>query len=521
MALRRGVTVMFAWSLVTLAHAAESGPDPQRGGDLYSGKVALHATTTDGAPVPTRLAACVQCHRPSGLGGFEGGSAVPPIAARYLFAPFDPDTSRFFRSEVRHRIRPAYDEVALGSMLRTGIAPDGHATRAPMPRYRIGERDVRDLAAYLRGLSMEPAPGIDASTVRIATITTPGIDPARAAAMLAVLRTFETGRNRQTRQEFQRSAQSRRSHEMAMSRKFRVWKLVHWALDGDPQTWAAQLERYQAEAPVFGVMSGMGTGDWSAVEAFCERRRLPCILPQIDQVPIEADASSRFFSLYFHAGLEHDLGLAIDALQRAGVRRVELWMNDANVRPKERVAIQVQNAGLTLVDEARGPSEAVLSTLAPDEHLARWRARRSVPDAVAWLPGARWQPAQQWLDGTQGAATAVLVTPLRPSDEAAASMRRARDWLRSNGLLTLPDDVATTTLYAATVFGEAFAHLDFDFTREYALELIEHRLESMPPMSPYPRLAIGPDQRVASKGSYVGTVRTGRVDWQWKTSATP
>ena len=48
------------------------------------------------------------------------------------------------------------------------------------------------------------------------------------------------------------------------------------------------------------------------------------------------------------------------------------------------------------------------------------------------------------------------------------------------------------------------------------LELLEHGLENVIPWSPYPRLAIGPDQRIASKGSWVGEVREGRVAWQWQ-----
>jgi hypothetical protein len=60
-------------------------------------------------------------------------------------------------------------------------------------------------------------------------------------------------------------------------------------------------------------------------------------------------------------------------------------------------------------------------------------------------------------------------------------------------------------------------HLDFGFTPEYLLELLEHGLENVIPWSPYPRLAIGPDQRIASKGSWIGEVREGRVEWQWAT----
>jgi mono/diheme cytochrome c family protein len=514
-ALRCGLALLLAWA-GGLVQAAPAGGDPVRGRELYAGRIALQATTTHGAPVPSLRAACVQCHRPSGLGGFEGGTAIPPIAGRYLFAPFDPDTGHFFAASARHRVRPAYDDAALGRLLRTGVTPDGQTARAPMPAYAIADTDVGDLAAYLRTLSTAAPSGVDATHVRIATITTPGVDPVRAAAMLEVLRAFEATRNRQTRQEFQRSAQTKRVNEMAMTRKFRLWSVVHWALEGDSSTWAAQLERHQAETPVFGVVAGMGVGDWSPVERFCERRRLPCVLPQIERVPDLGPQEARFFSVYFHAGLDQDAGLAIAALQRHGVRDVELWADGVSPSTLQRIDARLQAAGLARVDHARGPGQAVLSLLPPDAHLRRWQARDAAPDVLGWLPGPRWQASSQWLAGSAGASTALLVSALRPSDESAPILRRTQAWLRDAGLAELPADVAGTTLYAATVMGETLLHLDFDFTPEYALELMEHRLESMVPFGAYPRLAIGPDQRVASKGSYVGEVRSGRVAWEWQ-----
>lgn len=514
-ALRCGALALMAGLVWATSAAADSG-NAERGRALYEGSVQLVASTTRGAPVPAILAACVQCHRPSGLGGFEGGTAIPPIAGRYLFQSLDPDTAKFFPWATRHRVRPAYDAAALAQTLRTGVAADGKALQAPMPIYRLDDADARDLTAYLRGLSLGPAPGVDETTVRIATITTPGVDAVRAEAMLRVLRTFEASRNSQTRQEVQRSAHATRTREMQKARKFRLWKIVHWELKGDPSAWLAQLDRLYAQEPVFGVLSGMGAGDWSPVEAFCEQQRLPCILPQVEQVPLLAAAQKRFYSLYFHAGLEQDLALAIGALQRAGVRDIELWSDPATSPTQQRIAQQLQAAGLNRTARATTPTQAVLSLLPPEEHAARWRARAASPAVVAWLPGARWLSAQQWSDAVAGSAGAVLVSPLRPSEEAAANMLRARGWLRANGLSALPADVASTSLYAASVFGDTLEHLDFDFTREYMLELLEHGLENMVPLSPYPRLAIGPDQRVASKGSHLGLVKDGHITWQWQ-----
>lgn len=497
-------------------NAASDEGNAERGRALYEGRVPMSASTTGGAPVPAVSSGCVKCHRHSGMGSFEGRIAIAPITGRYLFREFDPDTAKFFTSSRRDRVRPAYDADSLGRMLRSGVAPDGHVLRAPMPVYKLPDADVRDLASYLRGVSTGAAPGIDATTVRIATVTTPGADAARVDAMLQVLHTFETRYNSQTRHEVKRSAQATKNHYVLNDSKFRLWKIVHWALEGEPHTWAAQLERLYAREPVFGILSGMGVGDWSSVDDFCESRRMPCILPQIEQVPDRGAAQERFYSVYFYAGRDQDLAVAIGALQRAGVRGVELWV-DGDASARQRLARQVRAAGLTTVATARADDEAVLSLLSPEAHLLRWRSRGRAP-AVAWLPGARLLAKTQWLEGTAGSKQAVLVTPMRPADEAAAIMRRADAWLRAQGLQELPADVASTTLFAATVFGESFKRLDFDYTREYMLELLEHGLENMIPMSPYPRLAIGPDQRVASKGSYLGTTHDGEIQWQWQSA---
>lgn len=54
-------------------------------------------------------------------------------------------------------------------------------------------------------------------------------------------------------------------------------------------------------------------------------------------------------------------------------------------------------------------------------------------------------------------------------------------------------------LLAATIAVEMLMHVDDKFTREYCIEKLEHNLENMPPMTAYPRLAIGPGQRFATR----------------------
>src|SRR5207302_2060834 len=70
--------------------AASPGPSPgeslYRRGQLLSGEP-VQALRQGGATVRGADAACVNCHRRSGLGSSEGKITIPPVAGPYLFTP--------------------------------------------------------------------------------------------------------------------------------------------------------------------------------------------------------------------------------------------------------------------------------------------------------------------------------------------------------------------------------------------------------------------------------------------------
>ena len=492
-----------AAALVLLgAWAPALAGDAERGRALYEGRTPLPGV--EGAPL---AAGCVACHRPSGMGNFEGGVAVPPIAAPMLFRPLDRDTGRFFKASAAWRVRPAYDQAALGTLLRSGRTPDGQVLPATMPRYALGERDLDDLTAYLQTLSAGAPAGLDDETVHIATISTPDADPARRDAMLATLQQFVLQKNGQSRHDAQRSVQAQRTREMVMYRKFRVWQLEHWALQGDASTWAAQLDGWQARRPVYAIVAGIGAAQWAPVDAFCERHRLPCLLPLVD---VGAEAPN-FYSLHYHAGIDADARLAAQTLRSHGLHRVALWSEAPALAA--RVRDSLRHEGIAVVEER---AAAVVSLLPPAAQVQRLRGETR---PVLWLAGthALGTHALEAVAATR--ARGWIVTPMRTGDALERQLQRTRLWLRGRSLEALPADVAASTLQAATVLGEGLAHADFGFTPEYVLELLEHGLENVIPWSPYPRLAIGPGQRIASKGSWVGTAERGSLQWRW--AATP
>lgn len=496
----RARTAAVAGVLLGVGALAQSA-DVARGRALYEGRE--HLVGAAGAPVAT---GCAACHRPSGMGNFEGGVAVPPISGPMLFRPLDRDTGRYFPASSAWRVRPAYDQASLGTLLRSGRAPDGQILAATMPRYAIGDRDLDDLTAYLHTLSSSPPSGLDGETVRLATISTPDADPARRDAMLVTLSHFVAQKNGQSRHELHRSAQAQRTREMVMYRKFRVWHLEHWALQGEPSTWAAQLEAWQARSPAYAVVAGIGGAHWAPVDEFCERHRLPCLLPMVE---VGAEVPN-FYSLHYHAGLDADARLAARTLKAQRLGRVTLWSEAPALAARARESLQ--HEGLVVTEER---ADAVVSLLPPSAHTSRLSGE-SRP--VLWLAGTRALGVQE-VDAVLAAQKkGWIITPMRTGAALEGQLKRARLWLRAQGLEGLPLDVVASTLQAATVLGEGLAHADFEFTPEYVLELLEHGLENVIPWSPYPRLAIGPGQRVASKGSWVGEVDRGRLAWHWTTS---
>jgi hypothetical protein len=174
-----------------------------------------------------------------------------------------------------------------------------------------------------------------------------------------------------------------------------------------------------------------------------------------------------------------------------------------------RIADELAREGLLVVDRE---ADAIVSLLAPHEHVPRLAG---IAQPVLWLPGLHALGSRELDAALAARPRGWIITPMRSGEALDRQLVRAREWLRQQGLAGVPLDVGASTLQAATVLGEGLVHVDFAFTPEYLLELLEHGLENVVPWSPYPRLAIGPDQRIASKGSWVGELRGGRVDWQW------
>ena len=230
----------------------------------------------DGSVISGADAACVSCHRHSGMGGIEGAIAVPPITGKFLFsdenamALLDPRSPRAIsRADIPYSID------TLARAIRQGVSRHLQPMNPLMPRYRLDDGAMQALAAYLATLSTAYSPGVDDSAVRFATIVTPGVDSERWELTEQMIR---TGFQQRNYSQNDHSGQMRMPLEL-LPHQARQWTLSVWKLQGEPDSWAAQLQAYYQREPVFAVLSGLSQAEWGPIHDFCEQQRLPCLFP--------------------------------------------------------------------------------------------------------------------------------------------------------------------------------------------------------------------------------------------------
>ena len=456
----------------------------------------VRSARDDNMKMPAAQTACVSCHRPSGLGSFEGGLAVPPIAGSFLFRPFDGASTHRYPWPSTLRMRPAYSEANLHELLLRGHTPDGLLISAVMPRYDLSATQVAALAAHLRSLNTAVAPGVDETTVRFATITTPEVGADQVNELLGTLNRFFLQKNANTRGEVARRGSAQRN-EQTMYRRHRHWAITHWALQGEPHTWAGQLEALYAREPVFAVLSGVGHQGWQPVHDFCRTQRVPCLLPTVAMPPEEED----FYSVYFSRGLVGQAHSAADALGQVPLRPTEVLVLAGATQTEQVQAAAVghvltrHHLKVRIAREWRA-GDAVVSALPASAILAR-RVGPAGESPVFALAGMR--PVKRDETGSAISSNATWITDQLHGQAAERQLVRARAWLRANGLHFSDDVIARNALMAATVAVESLVHVDESFSRDYCIEKLEHNLENMPALTAHPRLSIGPHQRFAAK----------------------
>jgi len=503
---------------------SEQGADAERlyrNGILPSG-LPLVGKREGGAKVLGAAGACINCHRRSGLGTFEGRTVVPPITGKYLFrsATHPREEITWLREQypsLEAAPRPdhgAYTDATLARAIREGIGADGRSLDFLMPRYQLDEPTMTALIGYLRHLSRGPVPGTTGDTLEFATIVTPDADPIERQGMLDVLQHYFDSKNGFYRGKDPPIQTQRR----IMFRVVRRWNLHVWELSGPPDTWERQLhDRLRAE-PVFAVISGIGRRTWEPVHRFCQSEAIPCLMPNID-LPVTAE--SDFYPVYFSRGVLLEADLIAHELRSAGAshglrRLVQVYRDDDIGVEAARALAESANSGLAAVNRvvtAGAPPQSVpdaLKDIAAGDAVVLWLRP---PDLQA-LPADPGAAAALFASGLMGGLEkAPLPAPWRsvtqiayPVDlpaNRAVRMNYPLGWFQIQHVPVVAERVQTDTYIACSILAEASSHMLDNFVRDYLVERVEAMLSERLINGYFSRLGLAPGQRFASKGGYV------------------
>ncbi len=487
-----------------------------RSGVLPSGKP-LQAEREPGMRIAGTTAACVNCHRRSGLGMREGRRTIPPIAGSYLFHPRagTVDDLDLPFVEGMKADRDPYTDATLAEAIRKGVGTDGKPLSYLMPHYALDDTQMAGLIAYLKTLSPGPVPGVSESVLHFATIVTPDADPVKRQGVLDVLQKFFDDKNHYTRAE---SPRLQSSHRM-MFKVNRHWELHVWQLTGAPATWEKQLQAKLAAQPVFAVISGIGGKTWAPVHHFCEEASVPCLFPNVD-LPVVAEAD--FDSLYLSKGVLLEAQLVAHQLreqrQQLQFQRVVQVFRAADVGAAAADALAatlgregIGNFSQSLPANARaGDLEGALRGVGAGDVLVLWLR----PGDVAALGVLPANVPTVFMSGRMGGLDRA---PLPPAWRAVTQMaypfdlpdrRRVRvdyplGWFRIRQIPLVAEQEQADTYLVCSLVSETVNHMVDTFVPDYLVERIEEMLEHRIITGYYPRLALAPGQRFASKGGYV------------------
>lgn len=473
-----------------------------------------------GAGLEGSGAACVNCHRRSGLGSVEGNIIVPPITAKYLYRPrggrFEDVDLQYAQARISLN-REAYTDASLERAIGEGIGRDGRPLNILMPHFDLDGEAMSALIAYLKSLGNAPVPGVSEDTLHFATVIAPDADPVARRGMLDVMQRFFIDKNEFIRGG-KRPLQGNKEISFRVSRR---WQLHVWELEGPPATWEQQLIAHQREEPVFAIVSGLAGKTWAPVHHFCEAQGIPCLFPNTD-LPVIAE--NDFFPLYFSRGVLLEADLVADAVlktRRADprVRRVVQVFrpDDIGAAAAAALAARMKRAGLETLDRplaaagrANPELARIIGLLGSRDILVLWLR----PPDLALLP-ARAAKARQivvsgLLGGMEGAplpaAWRGVVRMSYPLDLPESRKFRTdfpHAWFQIRQIPVVADRIQSDTYLACGILAETLVGMLDSFVPEYLVESIESMLSRRTLTGFYPRLGLAPRQRFASKGGYL------------------
>ena len=427
--------ILSAVCLCIVAAAAKASPltaAEQRGRQIYQ-----HGTSASGRAITavigqgetTELAAsvlpCGSCHGPEGKGVPEG--TIEPADIRWQ------TLANILVKPGRRRLR--YDDALLARALRTGRDAGDQPLSPIMPRYRMDDADLADLTAYLHRLGEQAQPGLDDTSLTIATLIP--LTGARAAIGEATRTTLES------------TFADVNARGGLHGRQLKLRAIDSAAVSGELAD-----ENFAILCASFAE---------SNVAAIVDRERIPLVTPFPSDVASSATAPSSFF-LYPDLASQ---ALALTKQVEPGPRQVVILHDTTEAARAAAAAIEERAPSLqwTIRKELADAEIVFLLGVDPDEVLSRLEALHRSPQIL--IAGAS-------LRDLPSAATSIrIAAPTLPADLTAEGRQELRAFLERHSLPLTHMATRAATIATARTFLEALKRAGRDLTREKLITTLE------------------------------------------------
>jgi len=527
-----GLLANYSQAEPVAADPVEVGKRMYREGILPSGQP-LRAIVQGDIEVSGSQLNCMSCHRRSGFGSSESGTLVPPVTGKSLWRGQEMRRQQQFSKIMTGRaqsansqlMRPAYNDETLAQAIRGGVTSSGRELDPLMPRYVFSESEIKYLTAYLKSMSEKPSPGVTDTIINFATVITEGVEPAKEKAMVDVLERFFSDRNAQSRGETAR-AQRGPWHRDWIDGAYRSWALHIWKLNGPRETWRQQLDSFYQSQPVFALVGGIGTGNWQPIHNFCEANELACLFPATDY-PVVSETN--YYNLYFNKGVTLEANALATYLTniKPGTKEphklLQVFRSDQDrAVPAQALKKALQTNGTISISQQAVEDTGTLTaaywqTLIKKEQpsiLILWLDDKDLHSIGAGLNTSNTigeiyisgslieQPFKSVPEDLRDKV--FIVHPYALPESNARGIMRTRPWLRAREIESPYLRLQANTFFSASITGMVLRRMLDNYSRNYMIEKMEHMVENAQATGAFPHLSLGPGQRFASKGVYIG-----------------
>jgi hypothetical protein len=390
----------------------------------------------------------------------------------------------------------ALTSETFAASVQGGRHVSGRELSTIMPRFELNEVEMRGLQAYLKQLSSTWSPGVTDKRLSLATVITPDVTPERREVFLKTLKAAVEQKNA----NFSHGMRTMSTASEMMFRTNRIWDLQVWQLEGSPETWGAQMDRWQEQKPVFALLSGVGADEWTPVHRFCESQQVPCWFPSVRQAP---DVGNDMYGLYFQAGAAMEAKVLVEHFKADSMRQVlQVTLGDApglESARQLRQALAVASEPATklrftertlYLDGTAGDSTLKLAlrralASAGSQHLVvLWlpRERLALLDDVAPPAGPRYLSAR--MTGADAEALPAnwkqpgtnLVYPYQLPDMRKSSLFYMHAWLRERKLPEADEALQSEVYFAVNYFSDTVTDMLDNLHADYLVERGENML---------------------------------------------